>query len=200
MVALDRYWRFLQHFFLTLSHRHFHTDNTDFLCSYASCIPSNRQAKDMATTVFSSFIHFSEMVEYLCSLLQTCVTFSGEASLNCREHYMLLFYITRWVMISCEQVWQLLNLLACMITNFPALSVFQCSVHCLLISAFCSEVLGNHKSHLPPWKLEALSTQQNHAVPPRAYYNSCTSLVPCAPQSAASGAKQANSNIINHNH
>lgn len=149
--------------------------------------------------MFPSFMHISEM-EYLCSLLQTCVTFSGEASMNCREHYMLLFYITRWVMISCEQVWQLLNLLACIITNFPALGASQCSVHCLLISACSCEVLGNRKSHLPPWKLGALSMQQNRAVPPRACYNSCAPPVPCAPRSAPSGAKQTNGSIINHNH
>lgn len=93
---------------------------------------------------------------HFCSLLQTCVTFSAEASTDCREQCMLLlFHKTRWLMIYCEQTWQLLNLLGGITANFPALSASQCSIHCLAISACSSEVLGNHRSHLIPWKLSA---------------------------------------------
>lgn len=132
-------------------------------------MPSNRQAEDRGTTAFLSFRHISETLGYLCSLLRTCVTFSGEASMNCREHCMLLlFYKTRWLTISCEQAWQLLHLLGCITANFPALGAFLCSTHCLVISACSSEVLGNHRFHLLPWKSRALRTQQNRAVPPYA--------------------------------
>lgn len=195
MAALSRYWRCIWDFFLAWSHRHLRMDTTDFLCSLAGCTPSDEHAHDRGTTAFPSFMHISEMLEYLCSLLWTCVTFSGEASMNCREHYvLLLFYKTRRLMIPCEQAWQLLNLLGCILANFPALGAFHYSTRCLVISACSSEALGNHRSHLLPWKFRALSTQPNRAVPPYARYDSYAPPV----QSATFRAKQTNGDIINH--
>lgn len=158
-------------------------------------MPSTRQAEDRGTTAFPSFMHISEMLEYLCSPLRTCVTFSGEASASCRERCMLLlFYKTWWLTMSCEQVWWLLHLLGCVTASFPALGAFLCFTCRFVISACSSEGLRSHRSHLLPWKSRAWSTQQNRAGPPYACYDSWAPLV----QSAAFRAKQTNGDIINH--
>lgn len=120
----------------------------DFLCFQAAVLGRPR-------TEGLQCSHPSLCTSHFCSLLQTCVTFHAEASTDCREQSVLLFYKTHWLMIYCEQAWQLLNLLGGIIANFAALSASQCSIHCLAISACSSEVLGNHRSHLIPWKLSA---------------------------------------------
>lgn len=147
-------------------HMQLHMEAADFLCSQVAV-----QGRPRTEGLQCSYA--SLCTSHFCSLLQTCVTFHAEASTDCREQCMLLlFHKTCWLMIHCEQAWQLLNLLGGIIANFSALSPSQCSIHCLAISACSSEVLGNHRSHLTPWKLSAelhgsflCLSQQQHKVP-----------------------------------
>lgn len=154
MAALSRYCRCIRDLFLAFSHKYLHTDSTDFLGSQAGCVPRDRQAKDRESTEYPLLMKISEVLEYSPYLLWTCVIFSGEASTNCRDQYILpLFFKTWWLMISCELSWQRLHFLDGITAGFPVFSAFCCSTACLVISTYSSGVLGKPRSHWPAWKL-----------------------------------------------
>lgn len=146
-MASSRYCRYTWDF--SCMNMQLHLKAAGFLCSQAAVLGRPR-------TEGLQCSHPSLCSSHFCSLLQTCAAFHAEESTGCREQCMLLlFHKTCWLMIYCKQAWQLLNLLGGIIANFPALSAPQCSIHCLAISVCSSEVLGNHRSHLIPWKLSA---------------------------------------------
>lgn len=142
---------------------------------------SSRQAEDRGTAMFASFMYIWELLEYLCFLWQTCATARGEASVNHREHCVLLsLYKIGWLMISCEQSQELLNLLGCSTTNFPALPAFHC---CTLSGNYYLLLWGAQQ----PLSTSVLTSMENQGIKKSA--EPCCSTLCLLQQLCPSGAE-----------